>query len=84
MKLPIKVTGSAGLWPSKDGVNVEPTSVSDEGYEIWRDWSLDNTINSFEKDSNEWIIEDEYWQPRDDRESHIDYLYARRLSMAPP
>ena len=31
----------------------------------------------FEKDSNEWIIEDEYWQPADDR-PHIDIISNKR------
>ena len=35
------------------------------------------------RDSNEWIIEDEYWQPADDR-PHIDIISIKgRLSMAP-
>ena len=67
---------------SADGVNVEPILVSDEGYEYGAIGHWTTPFN-FEKDSNEWIIEDEYWQPADDR-PHIDIISIKgRLSMAP-
>lgn len=67
---------------SADGVNVEPVLVSDEGYEYGAIGHWTTPFN-FEKDSNEWIIEDEYWQPADDR-PHLDSIAIRgSLSMAP-
>lgn len=51
---------------SSDGVNMDAILVSEEGHEYGSNdhWT---TPYNFEKDDYEWIIEDDYWDPADDR-----------------
>ena len=66
---------------SSDGKQALPILVSDEGYEYGAisHWT---TPFNFEKDSNDWIVEDESWEPADDRPYLRDISINGAISMA--
>ena len=63
---------------SSDGKNVNPVPVSDEGYEYG---SINQWITpfNFEKDSNDWIVEDEQWEAADNN-LYLDHIRIDGIS----
>ena len=63
---------------SSDGKQADPILVSEEGHEYA---SIDHwtTPFNFVKDSHEWIVEDEYWEPADDS-LHLQNIRIQGIS----
>lgn len=74
---------SKGYWKcwqcgnlSSDGVNTDTLLVSEAGYEYSSKdhWT---TPYNFKKDNYEWIVEDGYWEPADDR-LNLQYIRLQK------
>ena len=57
---------------SSDGIQADAILVSAEGHEYGSNTTWTTPFN-FEKDSHEWIIENEYWEPADNQ-LHLQYI----------